>query len=576
MITEQLVTYIKEQLAQNASKEAIMGILIAQGWQKVDIDSAFSIALQSSVPASAPAQVFPEEQKKVGQPPVMTQPVVGSVSKPLEQLQQTPAEQERPSPVSTVLGRSSQSQPVQSGQQIVQDVRPAVTLQSAVSTENHGLGSVQQPGSDPNDVKGTIALVSIVAGFVSIVANFFPARGNMTAVVLTVLAIFGFGIAAIVLGVRGRASGRKTVATIGMILGILGMIIFATFFMIRFVSAFIIATVDQAAYQSATATPVAQGEYQNTQYGFSIMPPAGWQTDASGQQGAVVLFTNPIAQISGSHSVRSRINIVTSPLGGKTLDAYINTVKGVLPSNFQDFNLLGDQHISLNGVPARELEMTLTLNGIPVHELQIDVAQGDTVYAITGATLNTAWSTDEAAIRDSLYSFVFGTPQSSAINPANPASVLAPWPFIDVKNGFSMTQPANWTIDDSGTLGTLVLFNNPVIDHEGDASFIANISVLKQSSAGKTLDTFVSALRKLMATKLGHLNILSDQSLTLNGMPAHLLETAFDNGVIHLHALELITVKNGIVYEVTGTVLDATWDRYQAALDQSLRTFKLN
>ncbi len=65
MITQQLLDYIKQQLAQGISKEIINSNLLSQGWQQQDVDEAFSAAENQSVIVPQSPQIsFTSEKNK--------------------------------------------------------------------------------------------------------------------------------------------------------------------------------------------------------------------------------------------------------------------------------------------------------------------------------------------------------------------------------------------------------------------------------------------------------------------------------------------------------------------------------
>lgn len=168
------------------------------------------------------------------------------------------------------------------------------------------------------------------------------------------------------------------------------------------------------------------------------------------------------------------------------------------------------------------------------------------------------------------------SPTAQASEGALPQNTLASLFYSSKDGSFAITPPQAWTTDDSGKLGTRVIFLSGKTDTEGTASFASNINIVSESAKGLGLDDYVKAQLKLMPTVLQSYTMVHDDALTLNGMPVHLIEATYSHAPVNLHILQLITVKNGKAYTVTATALDSTWYRYQDILNQSLRTFKLN
>ncbi len=554
MITEQLVAYIKEQLGQGTAKEAITGILIAQGWQKADIDSAFAIAGQSQGPVLSQTASVPQQSQPAVQ---MQQPVI----------QQSVQPQSQPMPVqSQVPGSSPQ-------QIMVQDLKPAVVqqpVQPQQQLQEQPTQSAPSSADDPNDTKGMFALVSIIAGVVSIISNFLPVRGA-TALVLSGGAVFVFAIAAIVLGVMGLKSSRRLIATIGMVLGILGIIVFVSLF----VYGLIVGIARTVAQQNVSASPAAQTLYTDSQHRFSMMPPAGWQTDASGQKGTLVIFMSPTADSVNGSSFRSNINVVSGSLNGKTLDQYVDEQKAALGANFQDFSLVQDNVTVINGMPARILGVTFTTNGLQLHDLQASVADGDTVYVVTASTLDSTWAAYQASFANALNSFALGTAVPSSAVPG-PQALLSATSYHDQKNGFSIDPPRSWKMDVSGSFGTLALFMSPAVENTTSGTYVTNISIASLGAKGLTLDAFVDVSLQQSKAKAKNFAIVSDSHLVLNGMPVRLVEETLTDGTLQIHDLQLFALKNNIVYLVTGNTLDKDWSAYGQTLRASLNTFQLD
>ena len=554
MITEQLVAYIKEQLGQGVAREAITGILIAQGWQKTDIDSAFAIAGQSGAPISAPGTFVSQQSQPAAQP---QQPVVGQ---PV-QLQPAPAQDRTPGALQPQI--------------MIQDVKPAVVgqpvqLQPQQQSQEQPAQSVAPSRNDPNDMKGMFALVSIVAGFVSIIANFLPVRGA-TALILSGGAVFVFAIAGIVLGVLGLKSSRRLMATIGMVLGILGIIVFASLF----VYGVIVGIARTVAQKNVSASPASQTIYTDSQQRFSMMPPAGWQTDASGQKGTLVIFMSPTADSVNGSSFRSNINVVSGSLNGKSLDQYVDEQKTALEANFQNFSLIQDNVTVINGVPARVLEVTFTSNGVQLHDLQASVASGDTVYVITASTLDSTWAAYQASFTNALNSFALGAAVPSGA-PVGPQALLSATSYHDQKNGFSIDPPRAWKMDVSGSFGTLALFMSPAIENTTSGTYVTNISIASLGAKGLTLDAFVDVSLQQSKVKAKNFTVVNDSHLVLNGVPVRLVEETLTDGALQIHDVQLFALKNNVVYMVTGNTLDKDWSAYGQTLRASLNTFRLD
>lgn len=142
--------------------------------------------------------------------------------------------------------------------------------------------------------------------------------------------------------------------------------------------------------------------------------------------------------------------------------------------------------------------------------------------------------------------------------------------------GFKINSPKGWKIDESGTMGTLAILYNPIVDKEGDAPFAANINVSSESATGMDLNTYVNGSKDAMANVLTNYKITQEKNVTIGGVQAKILEATFVQGSFHLRNLQLVIIKNNQAYVVTGSALESTWSRYKDVFEASLMTFSLN
>jgi len=154
--------------------------------------------------------------------------------------------------------------------------------------------------------------------------------------------------------------------------------------------------------------------------------------------------------------------------------------------------------------------------------------------------------------------------------------VLERQPYSNAQYGFKINAPKGWRVDESGQLGTIVFFLNTKPDQEGGNPFSANINVTTGSTQGYDLDGYVSATKDLLPKVLQNYKSTDNRKVNINGMQAQIIGGTFMQGVFPLRNLQLIVVKDGQAYVVTGTVLESTWNQYKDLIESSLMTFSLN
>jgi len=169
------------------------------------------------------------------------------------------------------------------------------------------------------------------------------------------------------------------------------------------------------------------------------------------------------------------------------------------------------------------------------------------------------------------------SPETS-VDSSNTASSLASLeslPYTNDKEGFSINAPKAWNVDESGKLGTSVVFLNTKPDKEGANVFDANINVISGPTKGLDLNNYINGQKKGLPKLFNDYKLVEDRTVDVHGMQGHILGNTFTQGVFQLRDLQLIVVKDGKAYIITGTALESTWDTYKDLMESSLLTFTL-
>lgn len=139
---------------------------------------------------------------------------------------------------------------------------------------------------------------------------------------------------------------------------------------------------------------------------------------------------------------------------------------------------------------------------------------------------------------------------------------------------FEIRPPRGWVVDDSGTLGTRVLFHSETPDLLGEAPFHANINVLVAPADGVALEELVAASREQFRISFTNFSLLEETFLIVDGLESHLFEYKISQGVFPVRVIQLIGIHEDEIYVVSAVALDANWDKYEAAFDASLRSLR--
>lgn len=224
---------------------------------------------------------------------------------------------------------------------------------------------------------------------------------------------------------------------------------------------------------------------------------------------------------------------------------------------------------------------------------QVNIFETNKEY-IKNATMATAQFTDgrvKFILRLSLAPkiFTYGAsplpaPVASPIAVGNlpesalPFDILQSQPYSNTKEGFKISAPKGWKVDETGKRDPTVIFTNNQADIQGTSSFSATMSVASGLAGKLNLDTYVAGQKNALAKSLANYQLVENEQLTVDGLPAYLIGITYTEAppsTTNVRMLQLIVIKNDNVYIVTGTALNSAWDTYKDLMRSSLLTLTL-
>lgn len=146
--------------------------------------------------------------------------------------------------------------------------------------------------------------------------------------------------------------------------------------------------------------------YSNKQHGFKINPPKGWRIEEN-EFGSIVFFTNIKHDGKEPHLFFANIGIASEPVQGSNLDNIVSASKTGLPRFFNNYKLLDDREVEVNGISAHILGGTFAQGSYPLRNLQIIIPKEGKTYIITGTALESTWNQYMNLIETSLMTFSF-------------------------------------------------------------------------------------------------------------------------------------------------------------------------
>jgi hypothetical protein len=145
--------------------------------------------------------------------------------------------------------------------------------------------------------------------------------------------------------------------------------------------------------------------YKNTNYGFSIQTPAGWKSDDSGTSGVIVSLINSVPDSDSGNRFAANVNVVSESTGTLSLDNYVISSKKVLNTSFNNYKIITENKITVNGLQGDLIEATYEMGVYQLHNLQLFIVSNSKAYVVTGTALNSVWSTYKNILSSSIMSF---------------------------------------------------------------------------------------------------------------------------------------------------------------------------
>ncbi|MFY9493485.1 MAG: hypothetical protein WAP55_03350 [Minisyncoccia bacterium] len=146
------------------------------------------------------------------------------------------------------------------------------------------------------------------------------------------------------------------------------------------------------------------------------------------------------------------------------------------------------------------------------------------------------------------------------------------------KFGFEIKQPQGWTVDESGKLGTVVVFLNPVADYDQSQSFFANINFLTRPIKNlgvNNLEEYVALDKSILLKYKQDAKFYPDEKVSINGKEGLIVNLTFMQNNMLMRDRHLITINNNdVAYVLATTALDSKWSEYTNLFESILSSFR--
>ena len=140
---------------------------------------------------------------------------------------------------------------------------------------------------------------------------------------------------------------------------------------------------------------------------------------------------------------------------------------------------------------------------------------------------------------------------------------------------FTIKYPSDWKVDESGTMGTKVIFFSPL--ESADDQFSENINIMTQdlTASPMTLKEYTDLSVKQINTLVTNGKIIESTTMQTPSGEGQRLVYTMDQGQYHLQFEQLYVIKKDKVYLVTYTAETTSYQKYLSKASHALESFIL-
>ena len=149
--------------------------------------------------------------------------------------------------------------------------------------------------------------------------------------------------------------------------------------------------------------------------------------------------------------------------------------------------------------------------------------------------------------------------------------------YTNEAHGFEIAPPEGWVDGDDELGNNIVSFVSVDGDTDsGSEPFHANIGVLSESAQGLSFDEYVELSMEATQDAIPGLEFMGEEDVEVNGLPAQLVTSKFQNDGVGVVTVQLMTLKEEEMYIVTGASLESAWGKNKNVIRESLESFTFN
>jgi hypothetical protein len=148
------------------------------------------------------------------------------------------------------------------------------------------------------------------------------------------------------------------------------------------------------------------------------------------------------------------------------------------------------------------------------------------------------------------------------------------FPHLDYSNsdyGFGINVPEGWTIDESGLMGSIVIFYGPV-KHNFTVNIVINSD---QLPSGITFDDYMEEALLQFENLFTNFQLISRELSTINNMDSYEIVYTYDQGLFSLKQNQVIIQNNSKLLLLTYSATILSYDDHVSEFQQSVNSLEI-
>ncbi len=293
--------------------------------------------------------------------------------------------------------------------------------------------------------------------------------------------------------------------------------------------------------------------YTNSNYGFSIQYPQGWQVQENPTNAKAIALFSDLQGGSLFDIDKKQYDTSQHPLK-EFADTAFSAVQQALPGT----SLIDEGSLTVGGQDSYFIEYnSSSSNSTLVTKIVLVKADTTDVYAITFVTTNSDYQGPVQQFDNAVSTFAI-TSGGTSTGTSQTTSSLAE--YISKQYSFSISYPQGWQVQENPTNPkAIVMFS----DSQGNNAITIDEkqSDLSQSSLKTMADSAVGVIQNVMPGT----SLLEESSLSINGKDAYFIEYKLAGNTPTINKIFLVAADSSNVFIITCVTADVP---YEAQLNQ--------